>query len=591
MSWKSLVVLVLLAAGLGGFFYYDTYWLAPAREKTESVKGRLWTVEPKDVQTLTLKRKTDTVKLARAGDGGWEMLEPVKTRGDRNAVDGVVTTLATLRVDREIDGSPAKLSEFGLDPPEVQVTLEVKGRAEPLVLLIGGKNPTGAWVYGKEGSKPAVLALSEGVGRDVARPLAELRDKTVLSFDRKSITAVDLDVAGDRMTVEPQESGTWQITKPRALKADADLIADFLEKLASARAKEFMDDTPKTLAPYGLDRPTTVTLWLGKDKERSSKALLLGRQDKDKKGVYVMRQGEPGVMLVGEELWTAVPKTVGVLRDKVVLAYAYDKVAKIALEHAKGGVTLERDGSGWKLTAPEPLKADPGAVNGVLWRIRDLRASGFLSEDARDVPRYLAKPEVTVRIWEEGAKEPKVLLVASSRETRGGQPVALAAVAGQGPVMLVEGKALEDLARTASDLRDKSLLPAFELGDVKRARVAGGGKSLLIERKGEAEWQVLEPSKGKAKEARVSDLLLTLKALRWKEIASAKGDDAGRFGLDRPELEVTLSKADGAELATLLVGKEEGDRTYVRVKTSPSIYVIDSKLVRDLRKAPSEIPS
>ena len=219
-----------------------------------------------------------------------------------------------------------------------------------------------------------------------------------------------------------------------------------------------------------------------------------------------------------------------------------------------------------------------------------MRASGFVCGEARDLARYRAKAEVTVRIWEEGAKEPKVLLVASSRETRGGQPVALAAVVGQGPVMLVEGKALEDLARTASDLRDKSLLPAFELGDVKRARVAGGGKSLLIERKGEAEWQVLEPSKGKAKEGRVSDLLLTLKALRWKEIVSAKGDDAARFGLDRPELEVTLSKADGAELATLLVGKEEGDRTYVRVKTSPSIYVIDSKLVRDLRKAPADIP-
>ena len=139
MSWKSLVVLVLLAAGLGGFFYYDTYWLAPAREKTESVKGRLWTVEPKDVQTLTLKRKTDTVKLARAGDGGWEMLEPVKTRGDRNAVDGVVTTLATLRVDREIDGSPAKLSEFGLDPQRAGILAaleQIKARAQPQDVVV-----------------------------------------------------------------------------------------------------------------------------------------------------------------------------------------------------------------------------------------------------------------------------------------------------------------------------------------------------------------------------------------------------------------------------------------------------------------------
>ncbi|MBI2525536.1 MAG: DUF4340 domain-containing protein [Candidatus Rokubacteria bacterium] len=590
MNWKSLVVLVLLAAGLGGFYYYDTYRLAPAREKAESAKGRLWQVEPKDIEALTLKRKADTVKLKRAGDAGWEMLEPVKTRGDRSTVDGLVTTLATIRVDREIDSDPGKLGEFGIEPPEAQVTLEVKGRSEPLVLLVGGKSPTGAWVYGKQASKPAVLALSEIVGRDVARPVADLRDKTVLSFERQKLTAVELEVAGDRMTVEARDAGQWQITKPRALKADADLMADFLDKLGGARAKEFVDEAPKSLRPYGLDRPATVTLWLGKDKERSSRTLLLGRQDKDKKGVYVMRQGEPGVLLVGEELWTAVPKTVGVLRDKVVVAYAYDKVAKVSLEHAGDRVTIEREGSQWKLTSPEPLKADPGAVNSLLWRIRDLRASGFLAEEAKEIPRYLARPDVTVRLWEDGAKEPKVLLLAASREVRGGRPAAVAAVAGQGPVMLVEGKVLEDLARTSSDLRDKSLLPAFELADVKRARVAGGGKSLLVERKGEGEWKALEPSKGAAKEARVSDLLLALKALRWKEIASAKGDDAARYGLGRPELEVTLSGASGAEIATLLLGKEEGERTYARVKTSPVIYVIDSKLARDLRKAPSDIP-
>src|SRR3972149_5771668 len=106
----------------------------------------------------------------------------------------------------------------------------------------GAASPPGPGCMGRGARKPAVLALSEGVGRDVARPLADLRDKTVLSFDRKSITAVDLDVAGDRMTVEPQESGTWQITKPRALKADADLIADFLDKLAPPRAQGFVDD-------------------------------------------------------------------------------------------------------------------------------------------------------------------------------------------------------------------------------------------------------------------------------------------------------------------------------------------------------------
>jgi hypothetical protein len=586
--WITVTALVLLLAGLGGFYYYDTYWLEPAREKKASVKDRLWDLEPKDVESVTIKRKGETVRLKRA-DTGWELLEPVKTRADRGAVDGIVTSLATARVDREVAPSPASLDEFGLKAPEAEVVVEVKGRA-PLGLLIGGKSPTGAWIFAKESAKPAVVALSEILARDLTKPVAELRDRTVLAFDRKSVSQVDLVLPGDTISLESPEAGKWRIVKPRALAADADLVADFLEKLDQARAKEFVDDAPKSLAPYGLQRPATVTLWVGKDKDRAARSLLFGREDKDKKGVYVMRAGEPGVMLVPEEVWAAVPKTVGVLRDKVVLAYQYDKVSRVELEGPRGPVVIEKAGIGWKLTAPEPLKADTGAVNNVLWKIRDLRAAGFLDEDAAAIPRYLAKPALTVKVWEEGVKEPKILLFAPSSEIRGGQPAAVAAVAGRGPVMLVEAKALAEIGRGPDDLRDKSLMPAFDMGDVKRARLVVAGKPLTVERKGDADWQVVEPARGATKERKVADLLLGLKALRWKEIASPKGDDAPRFGLDKPDLEVTLFKADGSEIASLLVGKTEGPVTYVKLKSAPAVYAVDAKQAGDIRKAPTEIP-
>jgi hypothetical protein len=586
--WITVTALVLLLAGLGGFYYYDTYWLEPAREKKASVKDRLWDLEPKDVESVTIKRKGETVRLKRA-DTGWELLEPVKTRADRGAVDGIVTSLATARVDREVAPSPASLDEFGLKAPEAEVVVEAKGRA-PLGLLIGGKSPTGAWIFAKETAKPAVVALSEILARDLTKPVAELRDRTVLAFDRKSVSQVDLVLPGDTISLESPEAGKWRIVKPRALAADADLVADFLEKLDQARAKEFVDDAPKSLAPYGLQRPTTVTLWVGKDKDRAARSLLFGSGDKDKKGVYVMRAGEPGVMLVPEEVWAAVPKTVAVLRDKVVLAYQYDKVSRVELEGPRGPVVIEKDGIGWKLTAPEPLKADTGGVNNVLWKIRDLRAAGFLDEDAAAIPRYLAKPVLTVKVWEEGVNEPKVLLLAPSPEIRGGQPAAVAAVAGRGPVMLVEAKALAEIGRGPDDLRDKSLMPAFDMGDVKRARLVAAGKALTVERKGDADWQVVEPARGATKERKVADLLLGLKALRWKEIASPKGDDAPRFGLDNPDLEVTLFKADGSEIASLLVGKTEGPVTYVKLKSAPAVYAVDAKQAGDIRKAPTEIP-
>ena len=255
MSAKTLIALAVLAVGLAGFFYYDTYWLSPARDKVESAKGRLWTVEPKDVEAVAIKRKGETIRLKRAEGGGWEMLDPVKARGDRGAADDVLTTLVTARMDREIDPNPAKLAEFGLDPPEAEVTLEVKGRKEPLVLLIGAKSPTGAWVYAKEGGKSAVMTVSEGVGRDSARPASDFRDKTLLVIDRKSVTGLDLDVGGDRISLVADAPGKWQMVKPSSYRADADLVSEFLDKLESAKAREFVADAPASLAPYGLDRP------------------------------------------------------------------------------------------------------------------------------------------------------------------------------------------------------------------------------------------------------------------------------------------------------------------------------------------------
>ncbi|MGH7275500.1 MAG: DUF4340 domain-containing protein, partial [Candidatus Rokuibacteriota bacterium] len=517
MSWKTVTVLAVLAAGLGGFLVLDSYYLSPKREKTTSVQGRLWTIEPKDVEALTIKRKDDTVKLKRVGDG-WEMLEPVKTRGNNGAINEVVTGLATVRVDREVDPNPSRPADFGLEPPAALVTLEVKGQAAPLSLALGGKNPTGVWVYAREGSKPAVVAIGDSVWRDVTRPVAEFRDRVLFAFDRRNVTAVDLDLDGSKMTLEAEDGGTWRIAKPGPYRGDADTITAMLDKLASATVTEFLGPA-KSPASFGLDKPSRVTLWLGKDKDRTSKTLLLGTVDTAKKGVYVQRQGEQEVLLAPSETWDKLPRTVAAARDKVVFAYAYDKVSRVEIASAAGTVRLERNGINWNITAPEGLKADTGAVNGLLWKIRDLRASGFLDESSGGVARYLSKPDVTVKIWEEGVKEPKTLLLGLSKAVKVGELTGVAAPGGQGPVFMVEAKDVRELSKTAADLRDKTVVASFDMKDVKRVRVTVGGKPLLLERRGGDEWRVVEPSKGPAKEIKVTGLLLTLRGLQWKEIA------------------------------------------------------------------------
>jgi len=588
MRWQTTAALAVILIALGAFYYVYEIRLGPEREKTEGRKGRVFTVEPADVAEVELKRADSTVKLKRADDG-WQILEPVNARGDRGAVDETVTSIVTARMDREIEAEPKVLGDFGLDRPAAEATLKLKD-GKQIGLVLGAKSPTGVWVYAREAGKPAVFVVGDSVLRDTTRPVAEFRDKTVLAFEQRDVTGLELDMRDEKIALE-QADGRWKVTKPRPLPADADTVRDFLDKLRAARVKEFAADAPKSLEPFGLDKPVRLDVQTGREKDRATKTLLIGRADPAKKGVYAMRPGESSVLLIPDETWTAVPKNLAVLRDKSVVGFDRDKVTKIEIESPKGTVTIAKDGDRWKITAPQALAADQVEAGAVLFKLRDLRAQAFLTDDASGIPRYLAKPTVRVNITEQGASAPRTVLLAPSTEKRGGSPSAYAAVAGQGPVVLVDGKALEDLGRSSDDLRDRTLMSGLEPRDIKRMRVRAGGQTVVVERSGESDWKLVEGGSGAAKSATVDNLLYSLRALKWKTIAAPTGDEPAKYGLDAPTFEVTLLKADGSEAGALLVGKREGDQAWVKLKTAPAIYTVDVKQLGETPKVPNDFKS
>ena len=120
-------------------------------------------------------------------------------------------------------------------------------------------------------------------------------------------------------------------------------------------------------------------------------------------------------------------------------------------------------------------------------------------------------------------------------------------------------------------------------------RLRAGGQTLVVERSGELDWKLVEGGKGSAKAATVDNLLYALRALKWKTVAAPAGEEPAKYGLDAPALEVTLLKADGGELAAVLIGgKREGDVAWVKLKAASAIYAVDGKVLGDLPKVPDD---
>src|SRR5262245_50440961 len=585
MRWYTTAVLAIVLLLVGGFYYlYEVRW-APDRERVETRKGRVFQAEAAEVTAVALKRPGDTVRLARAGDG-WELKSPVVARGDRSRVDEALTTVLTAKADREIDPKPAALGDFGLDKPAAEVTLTLKD-GKTLGLALGNKTPTGVWVYAQEVGKPAVVALPDGVLREATKPVSDFRDRTILSVDRKELSGFEVTSEGETLSVD-HVGDAWRITKPKALPADTEAIGDMFEKLTAGKVKEFAAEAPPSRATYGLDRPLRLTIYTGREKDRAGRTLLVGRADDTKKGVYAMREGETSVLLLPEDVARAIPRNVAVLRDKQLAALDRDKVTRIDVESPKGAVTLAREKDRWTITAPQALPADQVEAGALLTRLRELRAQGFLSDDASAVPRVLGKPTVKVTVSEEG-KPNTTLLLAPSTERRGGASSAYAAVAGRGPVVLVDGKALDDSARATDELRDHALFAGLEPKDIKRLRLKVGDQTAVLERSGDTDWKMLEPTKSAAKNARVEDILYGIRALRWKQIVAPGGEDPVRYGLDTPTMEVVLLKGDGGELARLVVGRREADRAYVRTGAGPTIYAVDPGALGPAPKVPEDL--
>lgn len=586
MRWQTTAALAVLLVALGLFYYVYEIRLGPERERAETRKGRVFTADTGDVTEAVLARKDGgTVHVKREGDA-WQVLAPVKGRGARGAIEEVVTTVVTAKMDREVASAPASLADFGLDAPAAEITLTLKD-GKTLGLQLGSKNPTGVWVYARERDRPAVFLLGESVLRDATRPVADFRDKTVLAFDRAAVTGLDVVTPEETLALVAQDR-RWSLARPVQRPADAETIGEFLEKLAAAQVKEFAAESPASLQPYGLDRPVRVDLHTGKDKERATKTLLLGRVDTERKGIYALRPGETSVLLLPEEVWTALPRTVAAARDKRVVELDRDALTALDVESPRGKISLARDGDRWKLTAPITAAADQVEVGAVLAKALELRARAFVAEDAAGIPRYLARPEVRLTWTARTGQGPTTLLLAPAPDTRGGQAMAYAAVAGRGPVVLVDAGALAAIGRSADELRDRTLLAGLEPKDVARVRVTAGGKHVLLERKGESDWRVIEPKAGPARRAKVEDLLYTLRALRWQAVASPEGAEPAKYGLDTPSMELALLRADGSTLGSLAVGKREGERAWVRTGAGPTVYAVEARTLGETPKIPDD---
>jgi hypothetical protein len=262
------------------------------------------------------------------------------------------------------------------------------------------------------------------------------------------------------------------------------------------------------------------------------------------------------------------------------------KVKELELQNAGESVRIVKEGNDWKLTAPTPAPADSGTVDSVLSSLESLEIDEEVTATPTSLKDFgLEQPKQTVKVVQDGAKEPLQLLVGDKLPDSSGVYAKLPTAA---RVFTLPSFGVSSLEKKPFDFRDRDLLHV-KRDDVRTLEVSGpeGGYALIKDDKGE--WAFTKPLQTKAGRWSVDGLVGTIEGLRMESVAAEEAKDPKPFGLDKPARTVTLVSKDGAT-KTLEIGSSAGEKKYnARLAGSGLVAVVPGAIVDDLAKGMKEL--
>lgn len=214
---------------------------------------RIVTFERNQAEGIRLTYPDREIRLAKI-DLQWRIREPGDYPADESVINQMLTELITLKAEKFVTEKMEDPSAYGLDRPRLEVELTLNDGTNA-AFRVGRQKDSGYCAH-RTGGDPVYLISPENLQK-LTRQVDELRDKTLLGFDRDSVLAVEFArpaTSTIRAERAPGEKD-WKITYPFIKEIPQYRLSSILLDLKRLKVEEFVDDRPQDLTPFGFDNP------------------------------------------------------------------------------------------------------------------------------------------------------------------------------------------------------------------------------------------------------------------------------------------------------------------------------------------------
>ena len=332
----------------------------------------------------------------------WNLLEPIVAKGEKGAIEKIISDLTDLKVDRFTTEEAEDVSIYGLSQPQIEAIVSLEDGTEKSLLI--GREENGA-VYVKRALDKAIYSVNAEIIDKLKKEAVDLRDRTVVAFDRDLVEKLELKSSGRSVVMEKKQEESkagfikpeefWEITKPDVVKADKSTVDEILKELDELKVDEFASDDPEDLGIYGLIQPQIQVVISAKGSEPET--LLVGK--KTGESVYVKTASEQPVYLVDAGIVDDLGKGMLDLRDKEVLDFMQGDVKRLELKRKDKTIVCIKQERDWRIIEPVKQKAENYKVDGILSKIDEMKTEKFVAEEASQLSEYgLDQPDVEVTL-------------------------------------------------------------------------------------------------------------------------------------------------------------------------------------------------
>ena len=402
------------------------------------------------------------------------------------------------------------------------------------------------------------------------KPAADASPK-LLEVPEDQIVQVEMKKkGGDTTTIKRGGDGKWQMTAPQPFPVDQDSAKSLAGAFNPLNSDKLIEEKSPDVAQYGLAAPSLeVTLT---KKDGKTQKVLLGDDTPTGSAVFAKLDGDARVFTVANFSKSNIDKTSKDLRDKRLMSFDSDKLARFEL--TVKGQTLEfgKNGKGeWTIVKPKPLRADNFAVEDLAKKLKDAKMDLSLSdEDLQKAASSFAKAASVATAKLSDASGTQQIEVRKDKDKN--YYAKSSVVEG---IHKIDAALGDGLDKSIADFRQKKLFD-FGFSEPNKIEIHEGSKTLLFQKSGD-KWMAGTKQMDSTGVQSLIDKLRDMASIKFLDAAAGA-----------PHLDVTVTSQDGKQVEKVAVSKKD-NFYYAHRDNEPSYYELDGKVVEDLQKAAADL--